>query len=76
MSKLLKLSIEQVLVVKGSNFAKLEFFLNWFYMLSVYYFIFQILIWKINSVYLLWFDYLTLKECKTTKVQSHSVSAY
>ena len=46
-------------------------------MFNLYNFIFQRLIWKMISVYFLWFDYYwTLKEYKTSKVQNHSVSAY
>ena len=45
-------------------------------MFNLYNFIFQRLIWKIISVYFLWFDYWTLKESKTAKVQNHSVSAH
>ena len=54
----------------------LEFFLYWFYMFSLYYFIFQKLIWKAISVYFLWFHYWILKEWKAAEVQNHSVSAY
>ena len=38
-----------------------------------HHFVFQRLIWKMISVYFLWFDYWTLKEWKTAKVQNHSV---
>ena len=43
-------------------------------MFSLYKFIFQRLIWKAISVYILWFDYCILKEWKTAKVHNLSVS--
>ena len=45
-------------------------------MFSLYYFIFQRLIWKAISVYFLWFHYWILKEWKAAKVENHSVWAY
>ena len=51
----------------------LDIFLYWFYIFNLHNFIFQRLIWKMISVYFLWFDYWTLKEWKTAKVQNHSV---
>ena len=45
-------------------------------MFNLYNFIFQRLIWKMISVYFLWFDHWTLKEWSTAKVQNHFVSAY
>ena len=52
----------------------LDIFLYWFYIFNLHNFIFQRLIWKMISVYFLWFDYWTLKEWKTAKVQNHSVA--
>ena len=43
---------------------------------SLYNFILQKLIWKMITVYFLWFDYWTFKEWKTAKVQNHSAAAY
>ena len=54
----------------------LEIFLYRFYMFNLYNFIFERLIWKMISVYFLWFDYWTLKEWKTAKIKNHSVAAY
>ena len=54
----------------------LEFFLYWFYMCSLYNFIFQRLISKMINVHFIWFGYWILKEWKTAKVQNHSVPAY
>ena len=45
-------------------------------MFSLYYFIFQRLIWKAISVYFLWFHYWIPKEWKAAKVENHSVWAY
>ena len=53
----------------------LEFFWDWFCMFNLYNFIFQRLIWKMISVSFLCFDYWTLREWKTAKVQNRSVSA-
>ena len=39
-------------------------------------FMFQKLIWKMITVYFLWFGYWSLKEWKTAKVQNHSIEAY
>ena len=39
-------------------------------MFNLYNIIFEILIWKVISVYFLWFDYWTLKECE--KLQKYS----
>ena len=46
------------------------------YMFNLYNFIFQRSIWKMMSIHILWFDYWTLKEWNTEKVQNHSVSAH
>ena len=43
---------------------------------SLYNFILQKLIWKMITVYFLWFDYWTFKEWETAKVQNHSAAAY
>ena len=45
-------------------------------MFSLYYFIFQRLIWKAIRIYFLWFHYWIIKEWKAAKVENHSVSAY
>ena len=54
----------------------LDIFLYWFYIFNLHNFIFQRLIWKMISVYFLWFDYWTLKELVTAKVQNHSAAGY
>ena len=45
-------------------------------MFNLHNFIFQILLWKMISVFFLWFDYWTLKEWKAAKVQNLYVSGY
>ena len=45
----------------------LDIFLYWFYIFNLHNFIFQRLIWKMISVYFIWFDYWTLKEWKLQK---------
>ena len=42
-------------------------------MFSLYYFILQILIWKVISDYFLWFHYWILKEWKAAKAENQSV---
>ena len=47
----------------------------WFYIVNLYNFIFQRLILKMISAYILWLNYWTFKEWKTAKIQDRSQHA-
>ena len=68
--------ISRTAILMQTSVEFLDFLLYWCYMFNLFNFIFQRLIWTMISIHFLWFDYWTLKEWKTAKVQNHSVSAY